>query len=293
MKFIILLLAVIAMPLAMSCAAPNANDAGARLSTDLEDSPRSDFLLNVSSLVAVGEIESSPKQVYKETEHEHLWYYYYPFKVLEVLNGKAPSETTMEIAVVWSGEKGDPAFLRAGDKVILFLEKPNATRPGWLALNRQDAVEQATPQRVAWWKRLIAAGPVRSFSGFSNAQILSTLDLRIAMLTNAIAPVSKRLTNGQTDVLELPIRIENHSTKTITASISHEWFGGIWPLTNLGAAVKKMDEPTERWRANAVYVSGELGIETEPTIWELGAKPRVCLAHELAWHWFVTRIAVD
>ena len=63
----------------------------------------------------------------------------------------------------------------------------------------------------------------------------TALDLRISVVTNAIAPVSLQLSNGLTDVLELPIRIENRSPRTITANLAHEGFGGEWPDTGLGA----------------------------------------------------------
>ena len=201
-----------------------------------------------------------------------MYYYYYSFKVSEVINGKGPSEQVIEVATVWSGGRGDAQFMKAGDKLILFLQRPTKERRIWLVANRADGVLALNPQRVASIKRFIADGPVPPFGGWTHTDGLqqSELDVRISVLTNAIAPVSKRLTNGRTDVLELPIRIENCSTQTFTASIAHEWFGGEWPPTDLGAAVKRADEPSCRWHAQSVYLSGELGIETEPSIWEPG-----------------------
>jgi len=68
----------------------------------------------------------------------------------------------------------------------------------------------------------------------------------------------------------LPICIENASTQTFTASIAHEWYGGMWPPTDLGAAVRQIGDESANWRKSQVFLSGELGIETEPTIWEPG-----------------------
>jgi hypothetical protein len=227
-----------------------------------------------SDLVAAGQIESSGREVERKvpTSEGTLYYYYYSFKVSQVIDGAAPSEQVIEVATVWSGGKGDPLFMKPGDKLILFLERPTKERPVWLVANRDNGVLELNPQRVASIKRFIADGPVTPFNERTHGDGLqqSKLDVRISGLTNAIAPVSKRLANGRTDVLELPIRIENCSTQTITASIAHEWFGGIWLPTDLGAAVRRVDEPNCRWHAELVYLSGELGIEIEPTIWEPG-----------------------
>ena len=98
----------------------------------------------------------------------------------------------------------------------------------------------------------------------------TTLDLRVVTVTNVVYPVSMRLTNGWTDVLGLPIRIENRSAKIITAKIAHEWFGGIWPPTDLSAAAKRAEAPSARWRASEVYLVGELGSITESSVWQPG-----------------------
>ncbi len=96
------------------------------------------------------------------------------------------------------------------------------------------------------------------------------LDVRITALTKVIAPVSKRLTNGQTDVLELPIRIENRSDQTISANIAREWHGGNWPPTDLGAAVRPLGNKSGKWRTSEVYLSGERGSKEATTVWKPG-----------------------
>ena len=128
------------------------------------------------------------------------------------------------------------------------------------------------PQRIASLKEFFADGPTPPFSAWGHLNGLqhSTLDLHISAVTNVIAAAPKHLTNGRADVLELPIRIENDSTQTITARISHEWFGGIWPPTDLGAAVRRVDDESSNWQMSVAYLSGELGTKTEPTIWQPG-----------------------
>ena len=98
----------------------------------------------------------------------------------------------------------------------------------------------------------------------------TSLDIRIAAINDSIAPISKQLTNGRTDVLELPIRIENRAKETITANIAHEWYGGIWPTTDLGASVKKLGDKSNRRWPSEVFLSGELGSEEPATVWKPG-----------------------
>lgn len=272
MRIIILLIVAFAMPVAMLSAAPQTNAISATPSASVPHDYENDgSLLSICSLVAVGEIQSSPREVTRVGPHEHLWYYYYPFKLREVLYGTAPEKQTIEIAIVWSGEKGDPDFLKKGDDVILFLDKPAGPGSAWLAFNRRDAVEQVTPSRIAYWKNLIAAGPMGPFSERTSKSLpLTSLDLRISVVSKTITPVPKRLANGLTKVLELPIRIENFSTETIDSRISHEWYGGITIGNSLGAAVKKTNKSFGWWRTWSVYLSGEIGTMPESTIWKPG-----------------------
>ena len=105
----------------------------------------------------------------------------------------------------------------------------------------------------------------------SPAELWQTaLDVRITATKKTIFPVVKKLTNGERDVLELPIRIENRSSQTITADLAHEWYGGEWPETDLGAAVKCSDDKSDNWRVCDVYRSGELGSKTKATVWKPG-----------------------
>jgi hypothetical protein len=116
------------------------------------------------------------------------------------------------------------------------------------------------------------SAPFQSQSGRPPVVRPTTLDVRFSAVTNIIAPVSLQHTNGKarTLTLALPIRIENRSQQVITARIAHEWYGGEWPQTDLGAAVKKSEDASEEWRASEVYLVGELGGRTEPNVWQPG-----------------------
>ena len=105
-------------------------------------------------------------------------------------------------------------------------------------------------------------------SGQTNLQ-RTKLDLRITATTNVITPVSMVLMNGRTDVLGLPIRIENHSEQTITAKIAYEWYGGEWPSTDLGAATKLLDGTPREGLSMEVFLVGEKGSRIEP-VWKPG-----------------------
>jgi len=67
------------------------------------------------------------------------------------------------------------------------------------------------------------------------------------------------LTNGKTKVLSLSVAIENDSPIAITAGLAHEWYGGIWPPTDLYAAVRKESERGSVWEEGPGYRVGEKG----------------------------------
>jgi hypothetical protein len=84
-----------------------------------------------------------------------------------------------------------------------------------------------------------------------------------------------QLTNGRADVLAVPVRIENRSTQVISATIAHEWYGGEWPPTDLGAAVRRAAENS--WRTSEIYLLGEFGGLTKPTVWKPGERHQFLL----------------
>jgi len=118
------------------------------------------------------------------------------------------------------------------------------------------------------------AEPVAPFRADRNSTSILTrtsLDLHVIAMSKFVEPVTLHLRNGQTDVIALPIKIENNSHQTVTANIAHEWFGGIWPKTDLGAAVRRFDDTsTWRWRAYELYLVGESGERIRPTVWKPG-----------------------
>jgi hypothetical protein len=77
--------------------------------------------------------------------------------------------------------------------------------------------------------------------------------------TTTIRPRELLLVNGKTQVLSISVAIENHSGTVITATIAHEWYGGLWPPTDLYVAVKKRVEKHEVWVHRPGYLVGELG----------------------------------
>ena len=80
------------------------------------------------------------------------------------------------------------------------------------------------------------------------------------------------LTNGKTKVLSLPVAIENDSPTAITTSLAHEWYGGLWPPTDLYVAVRKESERGPVWAEGPGYLVGEKGSADSPTKIEAGKK---------------------
>jgi hypothetical protein len=107
--------------------------------------------------------------------------------------------------------------------------------------------------------------PFHSYRNASN----SPLDIRIVPLTNVIAPVRRQEPNGPVYVLELPVRIENHSAQTISSSIPYESGGGLWTPGDLAAAVRPVNDTSTTWVAAPVFRSGEGGVDL-PTTWDPG-----------------------
>src|SRR5215470_6423692 len=88
---------------------------------------------------------------------------------------------------------------------------------------------------------------------------VESLSVRIAPEKTTIASEEKKLTNGKTQVLSIPVSLENWSSDEITSTISHEWYGGIHSPTDLYAAVRVLVEGKEIWEIQQVYLEGELG----------------------------------
>lgn len=70
------------------------------------------------------------------------------------------------------------------------------------------------------------------------------------------------------DVCVLPVTIENKSSQPIRTSLAHEWYGGIWPPTDLYAAVLR---PAAAGRKadvefKPVFLGGDRSELTKPTV---------------------------
>jgi hypothetical protein len=216
-----------------------------------------------AGLVAAGQIESDGRATSNHCN--------YSFKIAEVLKGKPPGEETIDIVTRWA----NPCPLKKGDNLILVLNPPSKNWPGWwLSYGDNNSIQTVTPQAIASIKRIIVDGPAPPFNKWRTWRVgvpqPSPLDLRISALANSITTVPKQLHNGKADVMELPIRIENKSNQTVAANITHEWYGGVWGSTDLGVAVRRADDEPGNWRMSPVFLSGELGGEDAPTIWQPG-----------------------
>lgn len=82
--------------------------------------------------------------------------------------------------------------------------------------------------------------------------------------TAAVKKERPQLTNGKRLVLSIPIQITNRTKNRITATLAHEWYGGISPLTDLQIAVLHQTASAEYWRIGPGYQVNERG-ETNTT----------------------------
>ena len=64
------------------------------------------------------------------------------------------------------------------------------------------------------------------------------------------------LAGGKTQVLSVPVEIRNNSHESIQTELSHEWYGGIWPPTDLLFAVKDINR-TNTWETAPAYQVGQ------------------------------------
>jgi hypothetical protein len=85
----------------------------------------------------------------------------------------------------------------------------------------------------------------------SNHNIKITVEATRAVVSEML------LRNGKTKVLSLLVAIENDSPSAITARLEHEWYGGIWPPTDLYVAVRKESDGGALWVEKPGYRVGE------------------------------------
>ena len=65
-------------------------------------------------------------------------------------------------------------------------------------------------------------------------------------------------------VLVLPLQITNRSSQTLRADLAHEWFGGLWPPTDL-----YVYQPAIFDALVPVFLEGETG-KANPLVWRAG-----------------------
>ncbi|HZS08415.1 MAG TPA: hypothetical protein VFD58_26515 [Blastocatellia bacterium] len=91
-------------------------------------------------------------------------------------------------------------------------------------------------------------------------------DIRLIPESTILIPREMMLANGKTQVLSIPLVIENHSSGAITSGLSHEWYGGIGPPTDLYAAARRERQSGSVWVTEPGYQVGELGTVAETVI---------------------------
>jgi len=94
---------------------------------------------------------------------------------------------------------------------------------------------------------------------FAHRRELKSSDITITPATTSIRARETLLVNGKTKVLSIPIEIRNVSPRTILTNLAHEWYGGIWPETDLYVAAKPLAADAGEWSFAPGYQVGELG----------------------------------
>ena len=82
-------------------------------------------------------------------------------------------------------------------------------------------------------------------------------NISIKPITNKIRARVLSLANGKTLVLSIPVEITNSSSRSIRMNLSHEWYGGIWPPTDLYVAVRLSGAEKTTWEDAPGYQVGE------------------------------------
>jgi hypothetical protein len=85
----------------------------------------------------------------------------------------------------------------------------------------------------------------------------TNLDISISPKITKIRPRNLYLANGETPVLSIPIEITNSSSTSVKVNLTHEWYGGIWPPTDLYVAVQMRGAASTFWADAPGYQVGE------------------------------------
>jgi len=140
--------------------------------------------------------------------------------------------------LVSSGRSNSVSTLAGSDRFTNPLASPTATPlPKATAERAVEVFQRELRSRTA-------TGP--------NAEIV------ISPLRRVIKARDMNLAWGKRAVLSIPIEIRNNSAKPIQTSLSHEWYGGIWPPTDLHVVLVQTDDSHPAWSSPA-YQVGERG----------------------------------
>jgi hypothetical protein len=131
-------------------------------------------------------------------------------------------------------------------------------------------VKESTPTEFA---RLIKLKGVK----------LTNLDITIKPKAFKIAVRKlKTAINGDTSILSIPVEITNSSSQTISMSLNHEWYGGIWAPTDFYIASEVLDwEKKAVWDERPAYQVGNLD-KTNQTV--LKPNQSITIDVRLNWH---------
>ena len=70
--------------------------------------------------------------------------------------------------------------------------------------------------------------------------------------------------------MSLPVAITNSSAREIRMNLAHEWYGGMWPPTDLFVAVQPAGVKDDFWSEDPGYQVGEKGSVDNPVILKPG-----------------------
>lgn len=111
---------------------------------------------------------------------------------------------------------------------------------------------------------ILSAADVQSSDAFSR-QLQDTRAKRtssaisLAPRSSRISPRLMNLAWGKLPVLSIPVAVTNTSAHQISMNLAHEWYGGIWPPTDLYVAVQQGYGKGKVWSNAPGYRVGEKG----------------------------------
>jgi hypothetical protein len=110
-------------------------------------------------------------------------------------------------------------------------------------------------------------------------------DVRVELKATVIQLKQVSFQNRMISVLSIPVKITNYSRRAITTILSHEWYGGIPPLTDFFVAAQKTSGSMKMfWDTAPAYQVGNLGSITGKTV----LKPQETITLNIRLNWYGT-----